>query len=393
MAGDDPRSLEARPGKTPVLDGVISPGEWDDATVFSGVEGWKPQFSAVTGTKDLSLKGYVKHDGKRLYFAFDVTDDVLYGIDTPRWLPSNNPKAHELTREGFPWFGDEMEVLINASNHWTGNQDSAGNGSSWQMVCNLTKSRKGGVGAGGLLEGEPRRNEDAWRHVSGVDSLRRAGMRRQAETRRQGLHHRMGGEFQPMPGSRTGSLLLHRDGRPPDGPEYSGRRFGRTGEGAPTTRTASTTKTHSPARAIHARSYTISEPCGCGPNSIQHFRLVLHREPHAARQAAHRVRTIVNRRDVRRAIGIRDPHSRAAAPRASFRPSRRRAPPSRPRPRRCIPSPRSRRRRTGAAPTTYDSWQAHPPAVPRGCSVPRSPRNAGSLDPGIGAILPSPIHS
>ena len=163
MAGDDPRSLEARPGKTPVLDGVISLGEWADATTFSGVEGWRSQFSAVTVAKDLSLKGYVKHDGKRLYFAFDVTDDVLYGIDTPRWLPSNNPKAHELTREGFPWFGDEIEVLINASNHWTGNQDSAGNGSSWQMVCNLTKSRKGGVGAGGLLEGEPRRSENAWR--------------------------------------------------------------------------------------------------------------------------------------------------------------------------------------------------------------------------------------
>jgi SSS family solute:Na+ symporter len=31
------------------------------------------------------------------------------------------------------------------------------------MVCNLTKSRKGGVGAGGLLEGEPRRSENAWR--------------------------------------------------------------------------------------------------------------------------------------------------------------------------------------------------------------------------------------
>ena len=163
MAGDDPRSLEARPGKTPVLDGVISPGEWADATTFSGVEGWRPQFSAVTAAKDLSLKGYVKHDGKRLYFAFDVTDDVLYGIDAPRWLPSNNPKAHDLTRECFPWFGDEIEVLINASNHWTGNQDSAGNGSSWQMVCNLTKSRKGGVGAGGLLEGEPRRSENAWR--------------------------------------------------------------------------------------------------------------------------------------------------------------------------------------------------------------------------------------
>ena len=162
FAGQDPRTLEARPGKTPVLDGVLSPGEWSAATTFTGVEGWKPQFSPVTDPKDLSVKGYVKHDATRLYFAFDVTDDLLYGIDTPRWLPPNNARAHDLTREGFPWFGDEIEVLINATNTWKGNQNSEGNGASWQMVCNLTKSRKGGVGAGGLLEGEPRSNLSAW---------------------------------------------------------------------------------------------------------------------------------------------------------------------------------------------------------------------------------------
>ena len=161
-SGDSPHSLSAFPGKTPTLDGVISPGEWDDATQFYGVHGWAPQFSKTTSNDDLSLHGYVKHDGKRLYFAFDVTDDVLYGIDTPRWLPGNNPKAHELTREGWPWFGDEMELLINASNTWTGNANAAGDGSSWQMVCNLTKSRLGGVGKGGLLEGEPRSSEKAW---------------------------------------------------------------------------------------------------------------------------------------------------------------------------------------------------------------------------------------
>ena len=167
MGGRGSEVVEAFPGKTPVLDGVISPGEWEDATRFTGVEGWRPQFLPVQDGSDLSLRGYVKHDGKRLYFAFDVTDDVLYGIDTPRWLPGNNPKAHELTREGFPWFGDEIEVLINASNHWVGNEDSAGNGSSWQMVCNLTKSRKGGVGTGGLLEGEPRRDARAWETYQG----------------------------------------------------------------------------------------------------------------------------------------------------------------------------------------------------------------------------------
>ena len=160
-AGEFPRSLNAYPGKTPNIDGVISPGEWDDATTFTNAD-WIPQFSLTTNPTDLSLRGYVKHDSKRLYFAFDVTDDVLYGIDTPRWLPQENPHAHELTRAGFPWFGDEMELLINATNTWTGNENAQGDGASWQMVCNLTKSRKGGVGVGGLLEGEPRSKESAW---------------------------------------------------------------------------------------------------------------------------------------------------------------------------------------------------------------------------------------
>jgi SSS family solute:Na+ symporter len=95
-------------------------------------------------------------------FAFRVTDDVLYGIDTERWLPEKNPKAHELTREGWPWFGDEMELLINATHTWKGDENAAGDGTSWQMVCNLTKSRLDGVGKGGLLEGEPRSDAKAW---------------------------------------------------------------------------------------------------------------------------------------------------------------------------------------------------------------------------------------
>ncbi|MGH9627241.1 MAG: sodium:solute symporter family transporter, partial [Bryobacteraceae bacterium] len=161
-AGEFPRALSAYPGTTPAIDGQISSGEWEDATRFTGVGDWIPQFSPTRDPKDLSLQGYVKHDGKRLYFAFEITDDVLYGIDTPRWLPDNNAKAHELTRDGWPWFGDEMELLINATNEWKGNASAAGNGFSWQMVCNLTKSRKGGVGNGGLLEGEPRKDLKAW---------------------------------------------------------------------------------------------------------------------------------------------------------------------------------------------------------------------------------------
>jgi SSS family solute:Na+ symporter len=144
------------------LDGVISAREYSDAAEFAGVKDWIPQFTRTTSPNDLALRGWVKHDGTRLYFAFDITDDVLYGIDTPRWLPDNNPNAHDLSPQGFPWFGDEMEILINASNKWSGTESAAGTGSSWQMVCNLTKSRLGGIGTGGLLEGEPRRSSAAW---------------------------------------------------------------------------------------------------------------------------------------------------------------------------------------------------------------------------------------
>lgn len=161
-AGEFPRSLDAYPGTTPKIDGVLSPGEWTDATTFSGVRGWTAQFTPTTSDQDLSLKGYVKHDGQRLYFAFEVTDDVLYGIDIPRWLPDENPQVHEISPRGWPWFGDEMELLINARNRWEGHENAAGDGTSWQMVCNVTKSRLGGVGKGGLLEGEPRSKPQAF---------------------------------------------------------------------------------------------------------------------------------------------------------------------------------------------------------------------------------------
>ena len=69
-------------GKTPEIDGELSPGEWTDATAFSGVRNWAAQFSPVENAEDLSLKGWVKHDQEALYFAFEVTDDILYGIDT-----------------------------------------------------------------------------------------------------------------------------------------------------------------------------------------------------------------------------------------------------------------------------------------------------------------------
>lgn len=161
-AGDDPRVLESFPGPAPEIDGVLSPGEWAGAACVTGPAGWVSQFSPVTRPDDLSFTVWTSHDDARLYFAFLVRDDVLYGIDTPRWLPAANPRAHELTPAGWPWFGDEVELLIHAGPRWKADESAAGNGFSWQMVANLTKSRPGGIGRGGLLEGEPRSRPAAW---------------------------------------------------------------------------------------------------------------------------------------------------------------------------------------------------------------------------------------
>lgn len=163
FAGESAREIKAFRGSTPTVDGLISAGEWDDATKFEGMKGWTPQFSTTKDPKDLSVKGWVKYNSRRLYFAFEVTDDVLYGLDTDRWLPEENAKAHELSADGWPWFGDGIEILINAANQWEGDEEARGDAHSWQMVCNVTKSRLGGIGVGGLVEGEPRVKESAWK--------------------------------------------------------------------------------------------------------------------------------------------------------------------------------------------------------------------------------------
>lgn len=162
-AGEWPSTLAIYRGTTPDIDGKLSPGEWDDATSVT-TAGWTPSFNPVDSTEDLSAVFWLKHDGKDFYLAARIVDDIAYGIDTPRWLPDENALAHELSREGYPWFGDGIEWLMNPRYEWSRDpgQDVDGTGGSWQMVVNATKGWKEGVGRGGLLQGEPRALESAW---------------------------------------------------------------------------------------------------------------------------------------------------------------------------------------------------------------------------------------
>ena len=175
------RTLKAWRGSTPHIDGVLSPGEWDDGfeivTVFAGTPStmqWAAEFSEVTDPADLSMHGWLKHDDKALYLGFQITDDLLHGVQTAHWAPPANPQVDALNQSGWPWFGDEMEILLNAagppdecapsdpSRPHSGGLEVVGNETEWQMVLNLAKSRLGGVGVGGLLEGEPRDSLSAW---------------------------------------------------------------------------------------------------------------------------------------------------------------------------------------------------------------------------------------
>lgn len=167
LAGEWPSYLHIYKGSTPDLDGKITKGEYDDATVFHGVKNWNDQFdkTPTKDNKDLSVTGWAKHDGNNLYFAFDITDDVLYGVDTDRWVPDENPEnVHDFSKAGFPWFGDGIELLINASYTWPKEVGTFnyGDARSWQVVCNHTKSLLGGIGKGGLIQGEQRDNPVAW---------------------------------------------------------------------------------------------------------------------------------------------------------------------------------------------------------------------------------------
>ena len=159
--GELPDTLTAYLGTTPTLDGFIQVGEYDDAERIIGVKGWKSDTPpACENPEDLSMVAWVKHDGKSLYFAFDITDDVIYGFDIERWLPSDNPEANTLSlKKGWPFWGDGIEIMMNSTYKLNDSGRSIGDGRSWQLCCSTNKSVLGGLGIGGLSSGLPLTDE------------------------------------------------------------------------------------------------------------------------------------------------------------------------------------------------------------------------------------------
>ena len=148
-------AVTAHRASTPVLDGVVDAAEWADATHFvSGVGALFARFAPVVPPRpgapvDLDVDMGVKHDCRRLFFAGTIRDDLLYRFATPPWTPAANAAANNLTREGWPWFGDEVELLVHMDAHSASAAAvPAGLPGDIQLVINAAKSRLGGIGVG-----------------------------------------------------------------------------------------------------------------------------------------------------------------------------------------------------------------------------------------------------
>ena len=116
----------------------------------------------IESPEDLNFEGWVKHDGKYLYLAFDIQDDLFYGIETERWLPPQDPHAHAIGERlrGRPWFGDMIEILLygRLMDLQVPVGDVTGDGRGIQIIYNLTKSLEGGVGVPGMSPHGPGRS-------------------------------------------------------------------------------------------------------------------------------------------------------------------------------------------------------------------------------------------
>lgn len=161
------RRLVCWKGATPNFDGLTGDEEYRDAASFAWSADWiEAMKQDITSRQDLGFRGWVKHDGKHLYLAFDITDDIFYGIETERWLPAQDEFAHVIgeRERGRPWFGDMIEILTYGRMVELAKpvSDVTGDGRGIQIIYNLTKSLEGGIGVPGMLPHGPNRTVENW---------------------------------------------------------------------------------------------------------------------------------------------------------------------------------------------------------------------------------------
>jgi hypothetical protein len=167
-AGWTPPEIRCPLGKAPVLDGVVAKGEWDDALVVrQPADSWPhdtmvQKLDVKYDPADLACAIRMKHDGARLYILCEITDDVIYKLDTEEWVPDKHkdrPKPcwkSPAGQEDWGYWGDCFEVGICASMNGpyksfpvTGPVDAQKPGECWKVQGNISYGR---VMAGEVLK-------------------------------------------------------------------------------------------------------------------------------------------------------------------------------------------------------------------------------------------------
>ncbi len=147
-------------GKAPVLDGVAAKGEWDDALVLRrAADPWphdtmSQQLNVTYDPADLACAIRMKHDGARLYVLCEITDDLLYNLDTEEWVPDSyksRTKPYWKSppgKEDWGYWGDCFETGICANMDGayksfavTGPVDANKPGECWKVQGNISYGR------------------------------------------------------------------------------------------------------------------------------------------------------------------------------------------------------------------------------------------------------------
>lgn len=131
--------------KTPVIDGVIRDGEWDDVGMFALTmdeakyvysEKGNGEKAPWSGPEDASVEAYLMYDEENLYMGAKVYDDVFRQINAYDKL----------------WNGDSMQILVGRDVETSGTQYGVGLDKDGvpRIYRNTWEGWKSGLGAGAV---------------------------------------------------------------------------------------------------------------------------------------------------------------------------------------------------------------------------------------------------
>lgn len=155
-----PPEIHCPAGQAPMLDGRVAAEEWSDALIVRRVNDPWPHDTQVQKLNvtypaaDLGCAIHIKHDAKHLYVLAEVTDDLIYKLDSEEWIPGKFADRGRPAwksppgQEDWGYWGDcfEIGLCANIAGPYkflpiTGASDPAKPGECWKIQGNISYGR------------------------------------------------------------------------------------------------------------------------------------------------------------------------------------------------------------------------------------------------------------